>query len=207
MDGSPVLDVKPFVPFCDAPAGAFAPPWVAHAAPGAEPLRVESVDFAGGAKDALWSAYLEAEEARKRGAAVASAAAGDALRDQQAAAAGAAAGALYCDREAFCSLVSQVLALDIRSLRQRTGAAPALEVYHVILGCVEVDYTITEETSAAGVDGSVEGGGCVRRVAVLGGRRALPEAEWEAAQEAAAERVEGGWRGDEAVSATAGEGE
>jgi hypothetical protein len=28
VDGSPVLDVKPYVPFCDAVPGATAPPWV-----------------------------------------------------------------------------------------------------------------------------------------------------------------------------------
>ena len=27
VDGSPVLDVKPFLPFCDAPADATAPDW------------------------------------------------------------------------------------------------------------------------------------------------------------------------------------
>ena len=31
VDGSPVLDVKPFVPFCDCVPGATAPPWVAAA--------------------------------------------------------------------------------------------------------------------------------------------------------------------------------
>ena len=64
----------------------------------------------------------------------------------------------------------QVLSLDSRSLRQRTGAARALPVYHVILCCVEVDYTIDEQ----------------RRVDVTGARRALPEEAWEAAQDAAA---------------------
>jgi tRNA (Thr-GGU) A37 N-methylase len=29
VDGSPVLDVKPYLPFCDSVPGAFAPAWVA----------------------------------------------------------------------------------------------------------------------------------------------------------------------------------
>jgi hypothetical protein len=28
VDGSPVLDIKPYVPFCDSVPGATAPPWV-----------------------------------------------------------------------------------------------------------------------------------------------------------------------------------
>jgi hypothetical protein len=64
-----------------------------------------------------------------------------------------------------------VLSLDIRSLRQRTGdAAKQLPLYHVILCCVEVDYTIDAQ----------------RRVDVVGARVALPEQAWEAAQDAAA---------------------
>ena len=33
VDGSPVLDVKPFLPFCDAPPGATAPDWAQARAP------------------------------------------------------------------------------------------------------------------------------------------------------------------------------
>lgn len=28
VDGSPVLDIKPYLPFCDHVASASAPPWV-----------------------------------------------------------------------------------------------------------------------------------------------------------------------------------
>ena len=41
VDGSPVLDIKPYVPFCDSLPGAAAPPWVQVRAPaGAAPLGV-----------------------------------------------------------------------------------------------------------------------------------------------------------------------
>jgi tRNA-methyltransferase O len=44
VDGTPVLDVKPYLPFADAVAGATAPPWVrggaADAEADAEPLQV-----------------------------------------------------------------------------------------------------------------------------------------------------------------------
>ena len=70
-----------------------------------------------------------------------------------------------------------MLSLDIRSLRERTGdVARRLALYHVILCCVEVDYTIDE----------------ARAVTVTGARRALPEAAWEAAQAAVAAGVRSG---------------
>jgi hypothetical protein len=64
-----------------------------------------------------------------------------------------------------------VLSLDIRSLRQRTGAPERqLPDYRVILCCVEVEYAIDAQ----------------RRVRVLGARVALPEEEWTAQQDVAA---------------------
>jgi hypothetical protein len=83
-----------------------------------------------------------------------------------------------------------VLSLDIRSLRQRTGGtARQLPLYHVILCCVEVDYTIDEQ----------------RRVAITDARRALPEDAWAAQQDAAAAAVplSDGEEGDEEGGADA----
>jgi|APGre2960657444_1045066.scaffolds.fasta_scaffold15486_3 tRNA-Thr(GGU) m(6)t(6)A37 methyltransferase TsaA len=165
VDGTPVLDLKPYVPFCDAPDAArercFAPDWVAPLArgcPDAEPLRVASVALLPGAADALWRAYAEAEAARR--AAWAAAFDGD-----------AAPPALYDSQDAFTLLVTQVLSRDIRSLRQRTGAPEKrLPLYHVILCCVEVDYTVSD----------------LRHVLVTDARRALPEEDWAAMQDAAA---------------------
>ena len=68
-------------------------------------------------------------------------------------------------------LLAQVLSLDIRSLRQRTGAPERqLPDYRVILCCVEVEYSIDAQ----------------RRVRLLGARVALPEEDWTAQQDAAA---------------------
>jgi len=151
VDGSPVLDLKPYVPFCDAPPDPRAPAWVAQAAQ-AEPLAIASVaPLAAEAQATLWDAYCQAERARR-------------ARDAR------AGPPLYASAADFGALVRQVLSLDIRSLRQRTGPAERrLAVYHVILCCVEVDYTLSE----------------ARCVEVLGGRAVLPEPDWEAQQDAA----------------------
>lgn len=45
VDGSPVLDIKPYVPFCDGLSDASAPAWVTAEADD-EPLRVRSVRVA-----------------------------------------------------------------------------------------------------------------------------------------------------------------
>ena len=64
-----------------------------------------------------------------------------------------------------------MLSLDIRSLRQRTGAPERqLPDYRVILCCVEVEYAIDVQ----------------RRVTLLGARVALPEEDWTAQQDATA---------------------
>jgi hypothetical protein len=84
--------------------------------------------------------------------------------------------ALYETPEEFASLVTQVLSRDIRALRHRTGAPDKrLPVYRVILCCVEVDYTLDDDS---------------RAVMVLHGRTALPEDDWAAAQDAAAAEIE-----------------
>jgi len=156
VDGSPVLDLKPLVPFCDCPPDARAPAWVAAAA-AEEPLAVAGVALSDDAAAELAAAYAAAETARR-----------GAWRAAHPPPAPPAPPALYADGAAFCALVRQVLSLDIRALRERS--APRRAVYHVILCCVEVDYTL---------DGA-------RRVEVLGGRPALPEAAWAAQQDDAA---------------------
>jgi tRNA-Thr(GGU) m(6)t(6)A37 methyltransferase TsaA len=151
VDGTPVLDMKPFVPFCDAPQASRAPAWVAQAAPDGEPLAIASVFLPADVERQLWVAYGEAERSR-------------AAREER------PGPPLYASAGELAGLVRQALALDIRSLRQRTGPAERrLAVYHVILCCVEVDYTISD----------------AREVSVLGGRAVPSEAEWEAAAAAA----------------------
>lgn len=44
VDGSPVVDIKPYVPFCDALHAATCPPWVAADAGGEEPLAMKAVN-------------------------------------------------------------------------------------------------------------------------------------------------------------------
>lgn len=134
-----------------------------------EPLRIASVTVAPAAAPALWSSYTAAEAQRK---------ASWAARHR-----GADGGvspltppALYDTPAEFTSLVTQVLSRDIRALRHRTGAPDKkLDVYRVILCCVEVGYTLDEAT---------------RDVVVIDARTAMPEDDWAAAQDAAAAVVQ-----------------
>eukprot|EP00884_Botryococcus_braunii_P013747 jgi/Botrbrau1/22373/Bobra.0002s0050.1 len=99
VDGSPVLDVKPYVPFCDSLPFAVAPSWVAREAP-AEPLRVASVRIDELAQRRLREAWiLNRQQGRQRGE-----------------------GPLYPDFQDFRRLVEEVLSRDIRSVHQRGGA-------------------------------------------------------------------------------------
>lgn len=126
VDGTPVLDVKPYLPFCDAVGAATAPPWVAEAAP-LEPLRVAAVEVGAAAAAALeqcWSAR------QRRG------------------------GSLYADAAGFIVLVREVLSFDVRSVHQRLrgGGAGAegdgeqdgdkLGAYEVVLDGVQVRFGV-----------------------------------------------------------------
>ena len=55
VDGSPVLDVKPYLPFCDSLPGATAPAWVRHSVR----LPSTSGQSASGAKIAAASDILQ----------------------------------------------------------------------------------------------------------------------------------------------------
>lgn len=60
VDGTPVLDIKPFVPFCDSVLEPRAPFWVAPAVEGpegAEPLHISSVTLAEGVREKMWAAF------------------------------------------------------------------------------------------------------------------------------------------------------
>jgi len=95
VDGSPVLDIKPFVPFADSVRGAVAPPYV-QAEAEEEPLAVAQVQMT-----PLAAAQLAAcwQLNRHR--------------------------SLYKTADAYLELVRQVLSRDFRSLRQRLDAGPA----------------------------------------------------------------------------------
>jgi tRNA (adenine37-N6)-methyltransferase len=97
VDGSPVLDVKPFVPFCDAVSHAMAPSWVSDVAPGGEPLEIRSVKWS----DVGERAVKECWDARR----------GLSLYDQY---------------DEFRAFVLDALSRDIRSVTQRVKViAPA----------------------------------------------------------------------------------
>lgn len=56
VDGSPVVDIKPYLPFCEALPSATAPAWVTVEAP-CEPLHIAAVAMAPGAEAALAAAW------------------------------------------------------------------------------------------------------------------------------------------------------
>ncbi|GAQ90789.1 hypothetical protein KFL_006850030 [Klebsormidium nitens] len=89
VDGSPVLDVKPYLAYCDAVPGTSAPFWV-EASGAADPLLLADVSFAAGVVEALDSLW---EKVGKR--------------------------SLYDSPEELLALVAQVLSRDIRSVHQR----------------------------------------------------------------------------------------
>lgn len=95
VDGTPVLDVKPYAPFSDALPEASAPGWVAARAVGGggEPLELAGVEVPAAADAALAAAW----EAR----------------------AACAGGSLYASYAAYRQLVLEVLARDVRSVTQR----------------------------------------------------------------------------------------
>ncbi|GIL78924.1 hypothetical protein Vretimale_220 [Volvox reticuliferus] len=94
VDGSPVLDIKPYVPFCDCLPAARAPSWV-QAEAEEEPLAVREVVMDQTARGALMRAW----QARK-------------------------APSMYSSAEQYLELVRQVLSRDIRSVHQRLNVRP-----------------------------------------------------------------------------------
>ena len=138
---------------------------MAHGDPSQEPLRIASVTVSPAAAPALWSAYTEAEAQRRAAWAARN-------RAQDGSVSPPAPPALYDTAAEFTALVTQVLSRDIRALRHRMGVPDKkLDVYRVILCCVEVGYTLDEAT---------------RDVVVVDAKTALPEDDWAAAQDAAA---------------------
>ncbi|KAL4443496.1 hypothetical protein ABPG75_011233 [Micractinium tetrahymenae] len=89
VDGSPVLDIKPFVPFCDNVPSAAAPSWVAVQAED-EPLHIGQLRIPPAAEAALRSCWAQL-----------------------------GARSLYRSFEQYQQLVTQVLSRDIRSVTQR----------------------------------------------------------------------------------------
>ncbi|GFR42721.1 hypothetical protein Agub_g3607 [Astrephomene gubernaculifera] len=94
VDGSPVLDIKPYVPFCDCLPAARAPAWV-QAEADDEPLAVGEVVVGQTAAAAITRAW----QARR-------------------------SHSMYGSAEDYLDLVRQVLSRDIRSVHQRLNVKP-----------------------------------------------------------------------------------
>ncbi len=146
MDGSPVLDIKPYVPFCDSVTGATAPAWVAPTAED-EPLEISAVEIPDVVDTMLRNCW---EESNGSGfsAANGSGSASSAMKEgagknittkKKKKKGGAKNIILYSKYADYKTLVLQVLSRDIRSVTQRvkvpareqkadagTGALPAL---------------------------------------------------------------------------------
>jgi tRNA (Thr-GGU) A37 N-methylase len=143
VDGTPVLDVKPYVPFCDSVEGATAPAWVAAEAreEEEEPLRVAEVVVSSEAEAKLrqaWESVVRSAGGRRN------------------------KGSLYDEADEFLALVREVLARDIRAahnrLRAKAKAAAAADAaenggeedeeedlegrWHVVLDGVDVSYAV-----------------------------------------------------------------
>ena len=121
LDGTPVLDVKPYVPFCDAVPGARAPPWVgATSADGPEPLQIASVDLPPEAEAELRTCWARLPQRGPR------------------------RGLYHGDFAAFVRLVREVLSRDLRSAHKRGsgGGGSGGEVFRVELEGAEVAYTV-----------------------------------------------------------------
>jgi len=115
VDGSPVLDIKPYLPFCDSVADARAPAWAAAELAEDEPLATAGVRCAPGADAALRAAWAAAEAGRRAAARPASRAPGEAAPPPHT--------PLFGSGDEFAALVEEVLCRDIRATHQRAAAA------------------------------------------------------------------------------------
>lgn len=153
VDGSPVLDIKPYIPFADSVDGASTPRWVGTGsqndpkADHEEPLIVGSVMIPDGVETALRDSFMRRCEKRQ------------------------GYESLYKPAEyaEFRNLVTQVLSRDIRSVAQRIkvpnrvsegNAMPPVDVdfepkdsftsegrWHVMLEGIEITYDFDEESN------------------------------------------------------------
>ena len=148
VDGTPVLDVKPYLPFCEAlaPPASRAPDWVDFATDRFEPLTIESLLRAPGARERLSEVLGERRGESK---------------------------SLYASSAEFCAFCAQALSFDIRisahrrcpnvdgpSVPRRTGRSrrresesgvfsPSSETgpgkWEVVLDGVSVRYDVRED--------------------------------------------------------------
>lgn len=123
VDGTPILDIKPFLPFCDTPPlegpEVFAPDWVAaeSSAAAGEPLKLSAVKWAPDARQRLQDIWTARGGARR---------------------------SLYHSAEELMMFVEQALSRDIRSAHQRLQGATSDSVgkFEVILDGVSMRYDL-----------------------------------------------------------------
>jgi len=166
VDGSPVLDIKPYIPFCDAISQARTPAWVASEAKAEasttledEPLYISSVELPIAVNAELHRVW----QSRPLGPEM--------------------SPSLYDSYDLFKSLVLEVLSRDIRSVTQRVKipareskgiGVPSLNTsseselsdsktgdvgekstclgkWHVILDGIDVSYDVVERTGQGNV--------------------------------------------------------
>jgi hypothetical protein len=130
VDGSPVLDMKPYLPFCDSIPGAVAPEWVRlegfwcagpcqHAGPAVHEVLVKgccAAQVSDSCEDdpvAVAEVIISARGREQLEQCWAGTGAGAALRRR-----------LFPDLAAWLALVQQTLGRDIRSVHQRLHVAP-----------------------------------------------------------------------------------
>uniref|UniRef100_A0A7S0SMQ8 TsaA-like domain-containing protein n=1 Tax=Mantoniella antarctica TaxID=81844 RepID=A0A7S0SMQ8_9CHLO len=143
VDGTPILDVKPYLPFCDAPptwgSPPFAPDWVAaeSSMPGGEPLQLAAVRWAPGARESVRQTW----EAR-----------------------GGVRRSLYHTADDVALFIEQALSRDIRSAHQRKKnddtRATATEGFDRTAGASVACYgrSAPSEVTAHGVNTDVKAG-------------------------------------------------
>lgn len=153
VDGTPVLDVKPYLPFCDAPpsdgAPPFAPEWVAaeSSLPGGEPLKLASVRWARGARECVQSEWTARGGARR---------------------------SLYDDADDVTLFVEQALSRDIRSAHRRRGDEHASAKWEVMLDGIVIRYAVMPSGEVVIANSTDQAGDeCV--ASILGGGSQLAE--------------------------------
>ncbi|KAJ3071289.1 hypothetical protein HDU98_005566 [Podochytrium sp. JEL0797] len=152
IDETPIVDIKPYVAFSDAPASLlrddfdsikdhYAPSWVTkEVADGNEPLSIRSVSFTPLATESLAAVYASTMRKAKPTHAI----------------------TLFPSLDAFTQFVKENLMLDFRSTRER--ADPKFTEYRVTLCDVIVRYRMgdseesEEEVGGGGAEGALEGG-------------------------------------------------
>lgn len=140
VDGSPILDIKPYASFCDSIKNAVCPPWVTTKSAENEPLEVTSVQISETAQKDLKACWQHHQ-----------------------------AQSLYSDLDSLQNFIIETLSIDIRSVTQRikvpkriergNGALPPLDQgpsealvpaheqgkWHVVLDAIELTYDMNED--------------------------------------------------------------